>query len=188
LKLLDKSIEFNEEYTKAYKLRASVNTSLKEFQDAVRDYHEASTREPDSKELKDLLKQAQKRLKESEKKDYYKILDVDRNANEQEISKKYKKLAMQYHPDRHATKSEDEKKEAAKKMQEINEANDVLSDAKKRQRYDSGADDTEGVDMSDIFRQGGFGNFGGFGGGGFGGRSGFGGGGFQGFPGGFHYG
>jgi DnaJ family protein C protein 7 len=183
VKLLDQSLENNPDYTKAYKLRASVNTALKEYQDAVRDYHEASTREPDSRELKDALKQAQKQLKESEKKDYYAILDVPRNATEHEISKKYKKMAMLYHPDRHATKSEDEKKEAAKKMQDVNEANDVLSDAKKRQRYDQGADDLDGMDMGDfggfshMFRQGGFG--GGHGHGGFQG----------GFPGGsFHFG
>jgi Tfp pilus assembly protein PilF len=52
VKLLDQCVEFNPDYTKAYKLRASVNTALKEFQDAVRDYHEASTREPDNRELK----------------------------------------------------------------------------------------------------------------------------------------
>jgi DnaJ family protein C protein 7 len=184
VKLLDQSLENNPDYTKAYKLRASVNTALKEYQDAVRDYHEASTREPDSRELKDALKQAQKQLKESEKKDYYAILDVPRNATEHEISKKYKKMAMLYHPDRHATKGEEERKEAAKKMQDVNEANDVLSDAKKRQRYDQGADDLDGgIDMSDfggfshMFRQGGFG--GGHGHGGFQG----------GFPGGnFHFG
>lgn len=53
-------------------------------------------------------------------------------------------MAMLYHPDRHATKTDEEKKEAAKKMQDINEANDCLSDAKKRQRYDAGADDLDG--------------------------------------------
>jgi len=183
VKLLDQSLENNPDYTKAYKLRASVNTALKEYQDAVRDYHEASTREPDSRELKNLLKEAQKQLKESEKKDYYAILDVPRNATEYEISKKYKKMAMLYHPDRHATKSDEEKREAAKKMQDINEANDVLSDAKKRQRYDAGADDLDGgVDMSD------FGNFSHM----FNRQGGFGGGqghGFHGFPGGsFHFG
>jgi DnaJ family protein C protein 7 len=190
VQLLDQSVENNPEYTKAFKLRASVNTRLKEYQNAVRDYHEASTREPDSKELKEALKQAQKQLKESEKKDYYKILGVERNATEYEISKSYKKLAMLYHPDRHSTKPKEEQEEAARKMQEINEANDTLSDAKKRQRYDSGADDHDHGDMSDfadfshIFRQGGHGGFGGFGHGGHGG--GFGG---HGFPGGsFNFG
>jgi DnaJ family protein C protein 3 len=44
------------------------------------------------------LKQSQKALKESEKKDYYKILDIPRNATEYEINKAYKKRAMIYHP------------------------------------------------------------------------------------------
>jgi len=183
VKLLDRSIEYNPEYVKAYKLRAQVNNNLKEYQNCVRDYHEASTREPENKELKELLKQAQKKLKESEKKDYYEILGLSRNCTGHEIQKQYKKMAMLNHPDRHASKSEDEQKEAAKKMQDINEANDVLSDPKKKQRYDSGADDLEGgvdMDFSQFFRGGqghGHGHGGGF--------QGFQGGGF---PGGFHFG
>lgn len=52
VKELDLAIEANPDYGKAYKLRAQVNTSLKNYQEAVRDYHEASTREPDNRELK----------------------------------------------------------------------------------------------------------------------------------------
>ena len=64
-------------------------------------------------------------------KDYYKILGVPRNADVKEIKRVYRKLAMQYHPDRNPgdKKSED-------KFKEINEAYQVLSDAGKRARYD----------------------------------------------------
>lgn len=64
-------------------------------------------------------------------KDYYKILGVDRNADEKQIKSAFRKLARQYHPD--VNKSPD----ASVKFKEINEAYEVLSDKEKRQRYDS---------------------------------------------------
>ncbi len=74
-------------------------------------------------------------------KDYYKILGVSKNASTDEIKKAFKKLALQYHPDRPGG---DEAK-----FKEINEAYQVLSDADKRQRYDQFGSDFE--------QQGGFG-------------------------------
>lgn len=63
--------------------------------------------------------------------DYYKILEIDKNASEADIKKAYRKLARKYHPDLNP------KDEAAnKKFQQINEANEVLSDAEKRKKYD----------------------------------------------------
>jgi curved DNA-binding protein len=64
-------------------------------------------------------------------KDYYKILGVERNANEEDIRKAYRKLAMQYHPDRNPND-----KQAEERFKEINEAYQVLGDAKKRAHYD----------------------------------------------------
>ena len=64
-------------------------------------------------------------------KDYYKILGVERNADEKEIKKAYRRLARQYHPD---VNSGDKAAEA--RFKEINEANEVLSDPEKRRKYD----------------------------------------------------
>lgn len=64
-------------------------------------------------------------------KDYYKNLGVDRNASKDEIKRAYRKLAMKYHPDRNPGD-----KKAEEKFKEINEANEVLSDPKKRAHYD----------------------------------------------------
>lgn len=66
-----------------------------------------------------------------EYKDYYKILGVSRSATADEIKKAYRKLAREFHPDKNKAKG------AEDKFKEINEANEVLSDAKKRQAYDS---------------------------------------------------
>ena len=95
------------------------------------------------------------------KQDYYEILGVPKTAEEREIKKAYKRLAMKFHPDRNQGD-----KEAEAKFKEIKEAYEVLTDAQKRAAYDQYG--------HAAFEQGGMGG-GGFGGGGFGG-GGFGGG------------
>lgn len=114
------------------------------------------------------------------KRDYYEVLGVDKNATPEELKKAYRKLALQYHPDRNPGD-----KEAEEKFKEAAEAYDVLSNPDKKARYDQfgmagmdGAYGQGGMDMNDIFSQFGsiFGDL--FGGGGFRtGFSGFGGGG-----------
>ena len=119
----------------------------------------------------------------ADKRDYYEVLGVGKNATENEIKSAYRKLAKKYHPDLNPGD-----KEAEEKFKEVNEAHDVLSDPEKRKRYDqfgfAGVDPNYaaqqggagagfgdgfagGVDLGDIFGDifgGGFGGFGGFGG------------------------
>ncbi|KAK1286954.1 hypothetical protein QJS10_CPB20g01875 [Acorus calamus] len=64
--------------------------------------------------------------------DYYKVLQVDRNAKDDDLKKAYRKLAMKWHPD----KNPNNKKEAEAKFKQISEAYDVLSDPQKRAVYD----------------------------------------------------
>src|SRR6202000_3338548 len=64
--------------------------------------------------------------------DYYKILGVNKTATQDQIKSAYRKLARKYHPDVNPND-----KEAHKKFQEINEANEVLSDPEKRKKYDA---------------------------------------------------
>ena len=104
----------------------------------------------------------------SDKRDYYEVLSVSKTASAEEIKRAYRKLAMQYHPDR----NKDE--EATAKFKEINEAYEVLHDVEKRQLYDryghaglrgngSGASDFSGfAGFGDIFEDlfGGFGRTG----------------------------
>ena len=65
-------------------------------------------------------------------KDYYSILGIERNATEADIKKAYRKLAMEYHPDRNQGNAE-----AEEKFKEISEANSILSDPEKKQYYDA---------------------------------------------------
>ncbi|OEJ98563.1 molecular chaperone DnaJ [Flavivirga aquatica] len=67
-----------------------------------------------------------------EYKDYYRILGVDKSSTPKDIKKAYRKLAAKYHPDK--TKGD---KSAEEKFKEVNEANEVLSDPEKREKYDS---------------------------------------------------
>ena len=114
------------------------------------------------------------------KRDYYEVLGVDRNASASDIKKAYRKLAIQYHPDKNP-----DNKEAEEKFKEAAEAYSVLSDPDKKARYDQfgfegvsgagggGGFNGAGMDINDIFSmfgdifggRGGFsGGFGGFGG------------------------
>ena len=82
-------------------------------------------------------------------KDYYEILEINRNASQEDIQKAYRKLARLYHPDRHQSKSEHERKKAEEKFKEIGEAYEVLKDPQKRKRYDAlGANWKAGQDFT----------------------------------------
>ena len=109
----------------------------------------------------------------ADKRDYYEVLGVSKNASDSEIKKAYRKLAKKYHPD-----SNPGDKEAEAKFKEASEAYAVLSDSEKRSKYDQfghaafdggagggGGFDFSGMDMGDIFGDI-FGNFGDFFGGG----------------------
>lgn len=92
------------------------------------------------------------------KRDYYEILGVERSADEREIKKAYKRLAMKFHPDRNPDNPESEEK-----FKEAKEAYEILSDAQKRAAYDkfghAGVDPNQagpggfggGADFGDVF-------------------------------------
>jgi molecular chaperone DnaJ len=99
----------------------------------------------------------------AEKRDYYEVLGIGKNATDAEIKSAYRKLAKKYHPDLNPGD-----KDAEEKFKEVNEANDVLSDPNKRKRYDqfgfAGVDPNYGAGQPGGGYGGGFGGFGGTGG------------------------
>ena len=93
-----------------------------------------------------------------ENKDYYAILGVARDASEKEIKDAYRKLAIEYHPDKQVDKTDSEKKKAEEKFKEITEAYSVLSDKNKREQYDSyetmGSSQADWYTMNEFIRNG----------------------------------
>src|SRR2546430_15912311 len=80
--------------------------------------------------------------------DYYKVLGIDRSATQEDIKKAYRKLARKLHPDLNPND-----KEAHKKFQQINEANEVLSDPEKRKKYDQYGKDWQHAGQFEQARQ-----------------------------------
>jgi len=114
-------------------------THAEQFEEAVRTFNQAAEIAPDG-ELKQQankkLQESQVALKQSKEKNYYKILGVPRTANKKEIKSAYRKLALQWHPD----KNRDNLEEAEKKFADIGEAYEVLSDEEMKAKYDRGED------------------------------------------------
>ena len=152
----DKALELDPSYTKARKTRAKALGESGNWDEAIRELkaiHDANPSEPGiAKDIRD----AELELKKSKRKDYYKILGLEKDCTEQEIKKAYRKLAIVHHPDKNPGDDE-----AAERFKEIQEAHETLSDSQKRARYDSGEDL---IDPSDMFGGGGGGGFGGAGG------------------------
>ncbi|XP_043480997.1 dnaJ homolog subfamily C member 7-like [Leptopilina heterotoma] len=147
------ALRLDENYLKALLRRAQCYMDLQEFEEAVRDYEKAYKMSK-TRNNKRLLTEAKLALKKSQRKDYYKILGIDKNASTDDIKKAYRKRAMVHHPDRHANASDREKKEQEKKFKEVGEAYGILSDPKKRSRYDNGHDineDIEDMDQNAMF-------------------------------------
>ncbi|KAK0629876.1 hypothetical protein B0T17DRAFT_589537 [Bombardia bombarda] len=202
----ERAIALDPSYIKARKTKANAFGGAERWEDAVREWKAIQELEPEDRTILKEIRKAEIELKKSQRKDYYKILGVEKTADENQIKKAYRKLAIIHHPDKNPG---DENAEA--RFKDISEAYETLSDSQKRARYDAGDD----LDMSDMFGGGGgmggmgggidpeilFSMMGGGGGAHFGGGGGFpggGGGGFNfangagqrsrgGFPQGFHY-
>jgi len=153
-----RALRLDSEYVKAYTRRASSNLLIndgdddaeKHCQSAIRDYEKAlelssssSNNESTVEELKKKIRAAKVQLKRCKQKDFYKILNVARDASDGEIKKSYRKAALKWHPDRHSNSSEEEKSKAEKTFRDVNLAYEVLSDPEKKKKYDSGVDEQD---------------------------------------------
>lgn len=128
-----------------------------EWEEAVRAFERAA--EGSGRSNRDVLarlQKAQRLLKQSKRKDYYKVLGVSRDADSRTIKKAFRKAAMTAHPDKGGSEA---------KMATVNEAYEVLSNPELRQRFDNGDDPNDTSSQGSPFT--GFAtNFGGFGQGG----------------------
>ncbi|KAF9577049.1 hypothetical protein BGW38_007997, partial [Lunasporangiospora selenospora] len=104
-----------------------------DFEEAIRDFTKAQELAGgQDRSIHEKLTKAQRLLKQSQQKDYYKILGVPRSATEREIKKAFRKQALQWHPDTYRGDLAPDQVE--KKMASLNEAYEVLSDQELRQR------------------------------------------------------
>jgi len=180
-------------YAKAYIRRGDAYYALgtvENFETSLKDYAKAlEILSEDTAAYRDVskkVKQSKLAIKKANRKDYYAILGVHESADEKQLKKGYRKSALKWHPDRHATKTEEQKEYAEKCFKDVGEAYEVLTDSNKRHMYD------QGMDLDDMKNGGGghghgHGGMGGIdpsvlfsmfgGGGGMGGRGGRGGGG-----------
>uniref|UniRef100_A0A674F5E0 DnaJ homolog subfamily C member 3 n=1 Tax=Salmo trutta TaxID=8032 RepID=A0A674F5E0_SALTR len=118
--------------------RAEAYLLDEQYEEAIKDYETAREHSENDRQIKEGLEKAQRLLKQSQKRDYYKILGVKRTAQKKEIVKAYRKQAQQWHPDNFQDPVE--KKKAEKKFIDIAQAKEVLTDPEMRQKFDNGED------------------------------------------------
>jgi DnaJ family protein C protein 7 len=163
----DQALKLDPLYTKARRTRAKATGESGDWEEAIKDWKTLVEENPNDTELNKELRNAELELKKSKRKDYYKILGVDKDAGDKEIERAYKRKAAVLHPDK--TQGDKDKEDQFK---DCLEAKETLLDPQKRQIYDSGADLMEpGMGGMGGFPGGGFpggmgGGYGGMGGGG----------------------
>eukprot|EP01029_Cantina_marsupialis_P030569 TRINITY_DN8314_c0_g1_i1.p1 TRINITY_DN8314_c0_g1~~TRINITY_DN8314_c0_g1_i1.p1 ORF type:complete len:491 (+),score=162.62 TRINITY_DN8314_c0_g1_i1:102-1574(+) len=134
-----------------------------DFDMALHNYRRAHELDKQNRTYIDAIHRAETSIKQASQKNYYKILGVARNASKSEIKKAYRKLALEYHPDKQ--KDDAAREEAQQMFHDIAEAYEVLSDEDLRARYDRGEDISQPEQQQGHGHPGGF-NFHNFGGGG----------------------
>ena len=120
--------------------KAQAQLDSDDFEGAIRTLNSARDAPGGQQHRKvhELLQKAQKLLKQSKTKDYYKVLELPRDATDKDIRKAFRRLSKLHHPDK--VTNPEARSAAEKKMASINEAYEVLNDAELKQRYDNGED------------------------------------------------
>lgn len=148
----EKAISLDPSYTKAKKTKATALGLSGDWESAIRELKELQEQDPTDGSIAKEIRKAELELKKSKRKDYYKILGIEKDADENGIKKAYRKAAIIHHPDKNPGDTD-----AAERFKDISEAYETLSDPEKRARYDSGEDLIDPME--------GFGGGGGMGGG-----------------------
>ncbi|KAF5129679.1 DnaJ subfamily C member 7 [Metarhizium anisopliae] len=186
----EKAVSLDPSYLKAKKTKANALGQAGNWEESVREWKAIQEADPEDRTIPKEIRRAELELKKSLRKDYYKILGVEKDCGPDDVKKAYRKMAIKLHPDKNL-----DDPDAEAKFKDLSEAYETLSDPQKKAAYDNG-DDL--MDPADMFGGGGMGgidpeilfsmmgNQGGFGGGGFRSAGGFPGG-AGGFPGGAQF-
>ncbi|KAF7731796.1 hypothetical protein EC973_008311 [Apophysomyces ossiformis] len=136
------TLELQEDNVDALTYRGEIRLQAHEYEEAVKDFQRADeASDGQNRRVRHLLQRAQQMLRQSKRRDYYKILGVARDADARTIKKAYRLKAQEWHPDKYS--GDLSKEEVEKKMADINQAYEVLSDEDKRRQFDNGFDPYE---------------------------------------------
>eukprot|EP01064_Diplonema_japonicum_P002431 TRINITY_DN1153_c0_g1_i4.p1 TRINITY_DN1153_c0_g1~~TRINITY_DN1153_c0_g1_i4.p1 ORF type:complete len:867 (+),score=174.84 TRINITY_DN1153_c0_g1_i4:75-2603(+) len=134
------ALGYDPKFARAYTRRGRCHIELNDFEKAITDFKAAQRTGGPSQDLTDMLRDAERR--KDAKVDFYSLLGASHSFNGncektmKELKSKYKELCLRWHPDKIRTNSEDERKEAEKKIKQINEAYATLTDPQRRREYD----------------------------------------------------
>ena len=154
------ALTLNENSLHALLFKAKDRIDSEDFEEAIRVLDNAEQHHGQSQKVQSMKQDAHTRLKQSKQKDYYKVLGVDRDADERDIKRAYRKLTKQFHPDKAAAQGVS-KEDAEKKMASINEAYEVLADPELKARFDRGDDPNNPEHQGNPFQGSPFGGGGG---------------------------
>jgi len=161
LDMMKQSTIFDPNNPKNMYKKGKLEKEMKEWDSALKSMQTAKSMDG-SLTIDADIKQIYEELKKINDKNYYEIMGIPKTATQEEIKKTYKELARKFHPDRHHG-DETERAKAEKIFKDINEANQILSDPKKRKQYDdsgckkgsehehSGFSGFNGMDPNDLF-------------------------------------
>ncbi|KUJ21035.1 TPR-like protein [Mollisia scopiformis] len=119
----EKAISLDPTYTKAKKTKATALGQSGDWEAAVRELKELQEQDPSDASIVKEVRKAELELKKSKRKDYYKILGIDKDADENAIKKAYRKAAIIHHPDKNL-----DNEDAAEIFKDVGEAYETLSD------------------------------------------------------------
>jgi DnaJ homolog subfamily C member 3 len=119
--------------------QAQQQLDAEDYDQAMATLNTAKENHPGSQAVQQKLQEVQVLQKRSKQKNYYKVLGVDRDADDRTIKRAYRNLVRQHHPDKSAGRGLT-KEQAEKKMAQINEAYEVLSDSELKAKFDRGED------------------------------------------------
>jgi DnaJ family protein C protein 7 len=119
----EKAISLDPQYIKARKTKANALGLAEKWEAAVREWKAIQELDPEDRTIPREVRKAELELKKSQRKDYYKILGIEKSAGDQEIKKAYRKLAIVHHPDKNPGDAN-----AEARFKDISEAYETLSD------------------------------------------------------------
>ncbi|GAO13135.1 hypothetical protein UVI_02024930 [Ustilaginoidea virens] len=145
----EKAISLDPSYTRARKTKANALGQSGNWEESVREWKSIQELDPEDRTIPKEIRKAELELKKSQRKDYYKIMGLEKDCGPDDIKKAYRKMAIKLHPDKNP-----DDPEAEAKFKDMQEAYETLSDPKKKASYDNG-DDL--LDPADMFGGGGMG-------------------------------